>query len=262
MYNGIWGQAHPCITVFNFWPPTHGPVGKFSHEGTTIQAQAKWNVNDRCTGYWKFTDPLMYQWIKNGPSMYLNDKNGPSMYLNDKKWPASMYRLKQAHPSMYRIFEKKRDPLMYLAAWFCDPYLRHIPITTFVLSTPPPPGVVNELTLQHSQTNFEVYEYLKQSTCLPLLSCLLQRFWKLSKPLEISRIKAIMNMSHYWIQYWIPLEKGLELNSEQLLWICIIPFLLCVRCCCARTDPGLANCLYFSVFWINGGCFSCTCLLM
>ena len=32
-------------------------------------------------------------------------KNGPSMY-----------RLKQVHPSMYRIFEKKRDPLMYLAA--------------------------------------------------------------------------------------------------------------------------------------------------
>ena len=26
---------------------------------------------------------------------------------------------------------------MYLAAWFCDPCLRHIPITTFVLSTPP-----------------------------------------------------------------------------------------------------------------------------
>ena len=51
----------------------------------------------------------------------------------------SMYRIKQAHPSMYRIFEKKkRDPLMYLAAWFCDPCLRHIPITTFVLSTPPP----------------------------------------------------------------------------------------------------------------------------
>ena len=25
---------------------------------------------------------------------------------------------------------------MYLAAWFCDPCLRHIPITTFVLSTP------------------------------------------------------------------------------------------------------------------------------
>ena len=59
-------------------------------------------------------------------------KNGPSMY-----------RLKQAHPSMYRIFEKKRDPLMYLAAWFCDPCLRHIPITTFVLSTPP--GAPSEL---------------------------------------------------------------------------------------------------------------------
>ena len=43
-------------------------------------------------------------------------KNGPSMYLNDKKWPIDVPIKKQAHPSMYRIFEKKRDPLMYLAA--------------------------------------------------------------------------------------------------------------------------------------------------
>ena len=28
---------------------------------------------------------------------------------------------------------------MYLTAWFCYPCLRHIPITTFVLSTPPGP---------------------------------------------------------------------------------------------------------------------------
>ena len=35
------------------------------------------------------------------------------------------------------FLKKKRDPLMYLAAWFCYPCLRHIPITTFVLSTPP-----------------------------------------------------------------------------------------------------------------------------
>ena len=28
MYHGIWGQAHPCTTVYNFWPPIHVPVGK------------------------------------------------------------------------------------------------------------------------------------------------------------------------------------------------------------------------------------------
>ena len=28
MYHGIWGQAHPCTTVYNFWLPIHVPVGK------------------------------------------------------------------------------------------------------------------------------------------------------------------------------------------------------------------------------------------
>ena len=178
MYHGIWGQAHPCTTVYNFWPPIHVPVGKIhpwryqnkakitTHRGTSKKfrpmhvptrihceikvhinyiglieppdakyqstsspglftplpifntqsmrfmnstqftlidiaetlwmraealhnicsrdcnylsstfhfvkfaqsgrAQAKWNVNDRCTGYWKFTT----HWC-----------------TNDKKWP-------------------------------------------------------------------------------------------------------------------------------------------------------------------------------
>ena len=83
MYHGIWGQAHPCTTVYSFWPPIHVPVGKIhpwryqnkakitTHRGTSkkfrpMRAQAKWNVNDRCTGYWKFTT----HWC-----------------TNDKKWP-------------------------------------------------------------------------------------------------------------------------------------------------------------------------------
>ena len=63
-------------------------------------------------------------------------KNGPSMYLNDKKWPIDV-PIKTGKPIHVPHFRKKRDPLMYLAAWFCDPCLRHIPITTFVLSTSP-----------------------------------------------------------------------------------------------------------------------------
>ena len=63
-------------------------------------------------------------------------KNGPSMYLNDKKWPIDV-PIKTGTPLHVPHFRKKRGPLMYLAAWFCDPCLRHIPITTFVLSTPP-----------------------------------------------------------------------------------------------------------------------------
>ena len=54
MYHGIWGQAHPCTTVYNFWPPIHVPVGKIhpwryqnkakitTHRGTSKKFRPIW----------------------------------------------------------------------------------------------------------------------------------------------------------------------------------------------------------------------------
>ena len=69
----LWMRAEAlhniCSRDCNYLSSTFHFV-KFAQSG---RAQAKWNVNDRCTGYWKFDVPMI--------------KNGPSMYLNDKKWP-------------------------------------------------------------------------------------------------------------------------------------------------------------------------------
>ena len=64
-------------------------------------------------------------------------KSWPIKVPNLRHFGANFRKFWKIDPSKYHVFEKKRDPLMYLAAWFCYPCLRHIPITTFVLSTPP-----------------------------------------------------------------------------------------------------------------------------
>ena len=64
-------------------------------------------------------------------------KSWPIKVPNLRHFGANFRKFWKKKPIKVPCFWKKRDPLMYLAAWFCYPCLRHIPITTFVLSTPP-----------------------------------------------------------------------------------------------------------------------------
>ena len=136
LYHGIWGQAHPCTTVYYFWPPIHVPVGKIhpwryqnKAKITTLQRNSdpcELKLNDMST--------IAVPVIENlRPIDVPMIKNGPSMYLNDKKWPIDVL-IKTGTPIHVPHFRKKKDPLMYLAAWFCDPCLRHIPITIQIIT--------------------------------------------------------------------------------------------------------------------------------
>ena len=152
MYHGIWGQAHPCTTVYNFWPPIHVPVGKihpwryiaetlwmraealhnicsrdcnylsstfhFVKFAQSGRAQAKWNVNDRCTGYWKFTT----HWC-----------------TNDKKWPIDV-PIKTGTPIHVPHFRKKKGPIDVPGSLILRPMFAAHPCNHFCTEYPPPRG--------------------------------------------------------------------------------------------------------------------------
>ena len=106
----IWNATHPC---------THFE-GKVTHPCTKNQ-----NFSLKFAPFWRKFRKILKSW--------------PIKVPNLRHFGANFRKFWKIDPSKYHVFWKKKDPLMYLAAWFCYPCLRHIPITTFVLSTPPPP---------------------------------------------------------------------------------------------------------------------------
>ena len=104
----FWNATHPC---------THFE-GKVTHPCTKNQ-----NFSLKFAPFWRKFRKILKSW--------------PIKVPNLRHFGANFRKFWKIDPSKYHVFEKKRDPLMYLAAWFCYPCLRHIPITTFVLSTPP-----------------------------------------------------------------------------------------------------------------------------
>ena len=109
------------VCRWDFWNATH-PCTHF--EG---------KVTHPCTKNQKFSLKFAPFWRKFRKIL----KSWPIKVPNLRHFGANFRKFWKIDPSKYHVFEKKRDPLMYLAAWFCYPCLRHIPITTFVLSTPP-----------------------------------------------------------------------------------------------------------------------------
>ena len=105
----FWNATHPC---------THFE-GKVTHPCTKNQ-----NFSLKFAPFWRKFRKILKSW--------------PIKVPNLRHFGANFRKFWKIDPSKYHVFEKKRDPLMDLAAWFCYPCLRHIPITTFVLSTPPP----------------------------------------------------------------------------------------------------------------------------
>ena len=103
----FWNATHPC-TYFE---------GKVTHPCTKNQ-----NFSLKFAPFWRKFRKILKSW--------------PIKVPNLRHFGANFRKFWKIDPSKYHVFEKK-DPLMYLAAWFCYPCLRHIPITTFVLSTPP-----------------------------------------------------------------------------------------------------------------------------
>ena len=103
----FWNATHPC---------THFE-GKVTHPCTKNQ-----NFSLKFAPFWRKFRKVLKSW--------------PIKVPNLRHFGANFRKFWKIDPSKYHVFEK-RDPLMYLAAWFCYPCLRHIPITTFVLSTPP-----------------------------------------------------------------------------------------------------------------------------
>ena len=99
--------------------------------------------------FWRKSDPSMYQKSKFFAEIWAIlaqiSENFKKLTNQSTKFAPFWRKFKKIlknRPIKVPYFWKKRDPLMYLAAWFCYPCLRHIPITTFVLSTPPGvPGV-------------------------------------------------------------------------------------------------------------------------
>ena len=104
----FWNATHPC---------THFE-GKVTHPCTKNQ-----NFSLKFAPFWRKFRKILKSW--------------PIKVPNLRNFGANFRKFWKIDPSKYHVFEKKRAPLMYLAAWFCYPCLRHIPITTFVLSTPP-----------------------------------------------------------------------------------------------------------------------------
>ena len=105
----FWNATHPC---------THFE-GKVTHPCTKNQ-----NFSLKFAPFWRKFRKILKSW--------------PIKVPNLRHFGANFRKFWKIDPSKYHVFEKKKkDPLMYLAAWFCYPCLRHIPITTFVLSTPP-----------------------------------------------------------------------------------------------------------------------------
>ena len=104
----FWNATHPC-THFG---------GKVTHPCTKNQ-----NFSLKFAPFWRKFRKILKSW--------------PIKVPNLRHFGANFRKFWKIDPSKYHVFEKKKDPLMYLAAWFCYPCLRHIPITTFVLSTPP-----------------------------------------------------------------------------------------------------------------------------
>ena len=108
------------VCRWDFWNATH-PCTHF--EG---------KVTHPCTKKQKFSLKFAPFWRKFRKIL----KSWPIKVPNLRHFGANFRKFWKIDPSKYHVFEKKRDPLMYLTAWFCYPCLRHIPITTFVLSTP------------------------------------------------------------------------------------------------------------------------------
>ena len=120
-----WGEYSTLVWVgvcrWDFWNATH-PCTHFE-EKVTHPCTKNQNFSLKFAPFWRKFRKILKSW--------------PIKVPNLRHFGANFRKFWKIDPSKYHVFEKKRDPLMYLAAWFCYPCLRHIPITTFVLSTPP-----------------------------------------------------------------------------------------------------------------------------
>ena len=105
---------------------------KFTHEGTrkklklqSGRAQAKWNVNDRCTGYWKFTT----HWCT-------NDQKWPIDVPQWKKWPIDV-PIKTGTPIHVPHFRKKKEPIDVPGSLILRPMFAAHPYNHFCTEYPP-----------------------------------------------------------------------------------------------------------------------------